>query len=484
MRKITQTLMLILTLALAPCSWSATWTSNGTVSNIQSIHDNASTHDGDTITMPPTTQTWTSGVAFTKGITLQGVDSASTRIIRGVGYTGALVAISGFASDVPVRVTGIRFDQALGQAIDSQAISVQGPYGGSWGINHLRIDHCYFYGGFRTILLRYRINGVADHNVFQDCAYITEYYGDDDFAWTRVGTPTFGTSDSFFFEDNQVIMDSAMSAFDTLSDENTGGRLVWRYNNFDTTAFAGVMGSLIGEHGNQAYWAGTADWLRGGISCEFYNNTVLFPTSFRLLWFRGGRNIVANNTFTGTLGSGAFVAFDEEEAWGGSGISPTRVGPWPSEDQVNNTFIFGNTLNGGAVSPSNIYCWNAGSAPMIHLNRDYWLTAPSVSTQTTYTQPGAPSLGGYPMPYNPPVTSWTPYTYPHPLVGISSPTPTPTATATATSTPTSTPTPTATPDCFAHCRHPRPECRDWCRHHRNPFLHGLNMQMVFLSIAP
>ena len=54
------------------------------------------------------------------------------------------------------------------------------------------------------------------------------------------------------------------------------GKYVWRYNTFDVTAYQGVFGSLIGEHGNQAYWQGHDDWQRGGIMCEFYNNTVRF----------------------------------------------------------------------------------------------------------------------------------------------------------------------------------------------------------------
>ena len=180
---------------------------------------------------------------------------------------------------------------------------MQGPYGGTWGLTQLRIDHCYFYGGMRTLLFRYRVNGVVDHNTFHNCAYVTEYYGDYDEAWARAGTPQFGTSNSIFFEDNSIIADTGITYFDVLSDQNGGGKLVWRYNTFDVTAYDGIYGSLIGEHGNQAYWQGHDDWQRGGIMCEFYNNTVRFGYAFRIIWFRGGRNIVANNTFIGTITS-------------------------------------------------------------------------------------------------------------------------------------------------------------------------------------
>ncbi len=206
---------LLLTLILSgfstPAALATTWPSDGTTASVQSIHDNQA-QNGDTITLPAGTFTWANGVTIRKGITLRGVAGA-TQINRAPAYRNALITITGLPTNLPVRVTGIRFNQALGQDIDRQAISINGPYGGSWGLTRVRVDHCYFYGGCRTLLIRYRVNGVADHNTFQNCAYITEYYGDDSFAWNRVGTPQFGTSDSFFFEDNSVIMDAAIFVF-------------------------------------------------------------------------------------------------------------------------------------------------------------------------------------------------------------------------------------------------------------------------------
>ena len=137
------------------------------------------------------------------------------------------------------------------------------------------------------MLIRYRVNGVADPQHVSQLRIHHRILRRRRFRVEPRGTPQFGTSDSFFSEDNTILADAAISYFDTLSDQNTGGRLVWRYNTFDTTAFTGVMGSLIGEHGNQAYWQGSNDWLRGGISCEFYNNTIRFPTAyFGIIWFR------------------------------------------------------------------------------------------------------------------------------------------------------------------------------------------------------
>ena len=434
----THLLGLFLGVCFAPLCGATVYYSDGSAANVQALHGLA--QNGDTITLPSGTFAWTTGVTISKGITLQGVAGA-TQINRVIGYSNSLITIAGMPADLPVRVTGIGFNSPVGQNGDLQSIKVEGPYGGAWGLTQVRLDHCYFYGGERTVLIRYRVNGVADHNTFKDCAYITEYFGDDDYAWARAGTPSFGTSDAFFFEDNTIIADNTITYFDTLSDQNTGGKIVWRHNTFDVAAFTGVFGSLIGEHGNQAYWQGSNDWLRGGIMCEFYDNTVSFGNAFRIIWFRGGRNIVANNAFYGNL-NGALVAFDEEE---GINVLPLRF-LWPSEDQVNNTFIWNNTVNGSPQDPSTIYCWQSGSYPYLQLGRDYWLEPPSADTVTNYPHPGSPSRPDYPVAYNPAVTSWTPYTYPHPLTGSSpNPTPTPSASPTPTPTPTVTPRPTATP---------------------------------------
>ena len=53
--------------------------SNGSVANVQALH--AAAHDGDTITLPAGTFSWTSRLNITKGITLQGattIDGAGT----------------------------------------------------------------------------------------------------------------------------------------------------------------------------------------------------------------------------------------------------------------------------------------------------------------------------------------------------------------------------------------------------------------------
>src|SRR6267154_3194076 len=80
--------------------------SDGSAASVQGLHNAAL--NGDTITLPSGTFAWTTGVTISKGITLQGAGSGVTTIARGTGWTGRMVTIQGLASDLPVRVTGIR----------------------------------------------------------------------------------------------------------------------------------------------------------------------------------------------------------------------------------------------------------------------------------------------------------------------------------------------------------------------------------------
>jgi hypothetical protein len=432
---------LFLGACFAPLCGATVYYSDGSAANVQSLHVIA--QDGDTITLPSGTFAWPTGVTISKGITLQGAGYDLTTLARGVGFTGHMINIQGLASDLPVRVTGIRFNSIVGQLGDLTSVFVQGTHCASWGNYKIRIDNCYFYGGQRDIFFRHRAYGVVDHCVFNNTAEPFEVYGEDDCAW--LSQMQFGTAEAVFIEDNLFTSDGNLTYFDTLADTFVGGRFTIRHNTFDLRqAPAWSFGSLITAHGNQRYWQGTNNWNRSGIMCEFYDNTVRMSQVYRVLWFRGGRNLVANNTFTTVAGGvGALVAFSEEEP-SSTAFSPLRTSGWPAEDQINNTFVWGNTVNGFSQDPLTIHCWDTASQPYVQLGRDYRLEPPSENTVTNYPQPGPPSLPDYPAPYNPAVTAWTPYIYPHPLTG-SSPGPTPTPSASPTPTPASTVTPTPTP---------------------------------------
>jgi hypothetical protein len=195
---------------------------------------------------------------------------------------------------------------------------------------------------------------------------------------------------------------------------------VWRHNTFDYTGFtkSGQSDGPIGTHSNQGYWTGVNQNYLGMLQCEIYNNTFKMPAGmYRMAYLRGGRLIFANNIITTADGSmPLLVAMTEEEDWRTDVFNPLRTA-WPGEQQVNNSFFYGNTYNGFPQSASNFGLWNSYDGAFIRQNRDYWLTSPSPTTVTNYPKPSStPSSPNYPYSFGAAVTSYTPLVYPHLLI--------------------------------------------------------------------
>ena len=88
---------------------AATYSSNGSASDVQSKINSAST--GDTVTIPAGTFTWSTTVTVpsTKGITLQGAGETQTTIIRGVSGPLQTLQVSCGSTTRGVRITGIKW---------------------------------------------------------------------------------------------------------------------------------------------------------------------------------------------------------------------------------------------------------------------------------------------------------------------------------------------------------------------------------------
>ena len=128
---------------------------------------------------------------------------------------------------------------------------------------------------------------------------------------------------------------------------------------------------------------------------------------------RGGSLIIYNNTFTTLVGSPTTIALTEEESWQTEFFNPLRT-TWPAEDQINNTFIWNNTLNGATITDVNLNF--PSDTTFIKKDRDYFMHAPQATGgKSTYpTRAGASDMtfsSSGANAYYP----YTPYTYPHPL---------------------------------------------------------------------
>ena len=111
---------------------------------------------------------------------------------------------------------------------------------------------------------------------------------------------------------------------------------------------------------------------------EWYGNnlhaTGAPDTIARMLTLRGGTAVIYNNTIDN---ASAKINFYEEEQYLTSNWSVSRTG-WPAEDQVHNTFVWGNTFGGGAQEDSDVATLG-GSTDYIRQNYEYFTHAPATT---------------------------------------------------------------------------------------------------------
>jgi hypothetical protein len=199
-----------------------------------------------------------------------------------------------------------------------------------------------------------------------------------------------------------------------------GARTVIRYNTFDGENYNYDF-CPFDSHGNQNLYDGVADF-RGQPLLEVYENTFKYDKTYRVCYIRGGSVLFYNNAFTYLTSSSGEIVVTEEEAWQTNWFDPVDT-VWPAEDQIMNSFFWGNTRNGSPITSVTIS--GAGSSTFIQEDRDYFMHAPQSSGGYEYydDRPGAAGNGtdgtlnfsgsGANVYY-----PYTPYTYPHPLQGF------------------------------------------------------------------
>ncbi|PYK17235.1 MAG: hypothetical protein DME64_00975, partial [Verrucomicrobia bacterium] len=223
---------------------AAVYHSNGTAANIQQIHDTQAV-DGDTITLPAGTFSWTSSPGITKGITLQGATT-----VTGAGGPNPTVNDATIVKDdvsrnstiLSVTISGNRVFRLTGITFAPGASQVNGSTDGAFHFSspdltaRVRIDHCHFASLHQAKLIRNsKVYGVADHNAievtgnsfpFNNEGAIAGSGENGNAAWADY--PWFGTGKFFFIEDNTLVRQNTMA--NSLVDSFYGGRWVARHN--------------------------------------------------------------------------------------------------------------------------------------------------------------------------------------------------------------------------------------------------------------
>lgn len=368
--------------------------------------------EDDILVIPPGTATWSSALTVNKGITIQGAGSASTVITA----TGGIFSLAP-GSNKAIRVT------ALGFVGGNRQINIVGSLTNSYVLDNIRIDHCASTGGVDNIYASGWIEGLIDNNTFFNGSRVIMVVGDNHYAWGR--TIAGGTSHALFIEDNTFTQTNAGgSSLNENIYHQEGGRTVTRHNHFDASGYTSYNACLFDSHGTQGYQP-LPSGIRGQPIIEVYDNIFDYHHTYRVMFIRGGSNLIYNNEFN-YVTSSVEIAVTEEEGWQTAFFSPLRTA-WPAQDQIVNSFFWGNTRNGSAIT--DIYKVHGEDSEFIQENRDYFMHAPQSSGGYEYYT-GAKQGGSttYPTSDDTGSTAFSPtganayypytaYTYPHPLQG-------------------------------------------------------------------
>jgi len=377
--------------------------------------------DGDTVSLTCSgSVTWSSTVTIpnTKGIKLIGPGtntpkgSASFPLIV-VSTANPAISINSENGRIFSRVSGFKFQRStLGPFI-----TIRGRGLGIDGLGAYRIDNNYFdhTNGDQMILhdgSNGELTGLIDNNTFLDTGvnqgvYVimvretfkgtsSTCYGWD--AWQR--TFAYGSNHFLFVEDNLFSRPTTEGRHDVSSD-GSGGKYVVRYNVFNRSFTSSYQLDYIDAHGDGTPGLGTG--ARGG---EFYSNTFQGSTGAvgRNFSIRGGQFLIYDNTFT----AGTPIAFTEYRASINDctqmqspsicnvGVpqcaTSSNFASWhPLPGQIRQTYLWNNKLSGTAVSP--VVASESYVPTYVQNNRDY------------FDSPSKPAA----------LSSYIPYTYPHPL---------------------------------------------------------------------
>jgi hypothetical protein len=359
-------LILILSGFCAPRGGAAVYSSDGSVASVQALQNAA--HDGDTITLPAGTFSWTSNPSITKAITLQGATT-----VTGAGGPNPTVNDVTIVKDdvsgstiLEVTISGNRVFRLTGITFAPGATQVNGSTDGAFHFSspdltaRVRIDHCHFASLYQAKLIRNsKVYGVADHNAievtgnsfpFNNEGAIAGSGENGNAAWADY--PCFGTDKFFFIEDNTLVRRNNTLA-NSLVDSFYGGRWVARHNYMENMIPSG--------HGTES---GAA---RGQRANEFYDNTIKMTVAWSGGGQRSGTSLWHDNTFLGRDSSNGSACnlpnFRETPARGiqapGTFTVADGTCPWDQNDtEGNGTYVEGHPpflfASGSATSGTTI----------------------------------------------------------------------------------------------------------------------------------
>lgn len=318
---------------------------------------------GDIILIPEGVASWSVGIEITKGLTILGAGAGKTVIRKSTsGYTLILDASHGDS----MRLSGITLD---GMNV-SRGISLEG------NPKNFRLDNCIIKNTASPAVQVFGYAyGVIDHNEFREnSTYDIVVYGDNDEGWNR--PIIIGTNEAVYIEDNLFFHDQVSDPRHSIA-SNHGSRYVFRHNTI-TDVNPSNNTVPIDAHGN--FYFG-----RGSVLVEIYENDIQSTHSYNGIGIRGGTGVIFNNRLLGDFT--VPITLEEDQSFH---VGETECGyvccDYPCIDQVNNFYIWNNTVNNTTIQP--VVLDIGLQREHILKDRDFFLV---------------------------PKPGYVPYTYPHPL---------------------------------------------------------------------
>jgi len=367
----------------------ATTVSANSVSQSDVVAAIGSAVDGDIVTVPAGTATWTRTLPVTKAITLQGAGVGQTIIKDNASGTQFLYVT--LVAGKLTRLTGIEFQnggRTPSAAAPGGALRIDGS---NTNGSQFRMDHCKWVD-INGFLVTNTVVGVIDHNdvivggpVYEwiypyGSAWDGKTYGDGSWA----APANFGSSQFLFIEDNNATC-TRTTIECSLTDGFNGARFVVRHNQLNNWN--------VGDHGTESPGRG-----RSSRAKEVYNNNFDCKNANKYpIGTRGGVVLFHDNTVVRCGGASAqnsldsYRMFEDFFPWGGA----DGRNPWDKNNPGNAFATFtaaAVTLPRTVTASGNPWSANQWTGYTLHrtagANKDYAYITSNTSNSITYKSGG------------------------------------------------------------------------------------------------
>jgi hypothetical protein len=350
-----------------------------------------SARDGDTVIIPAGTCIVHESIIINKNISIIGEGIDKTKF-RTDGKSDVFIMTVDNSS--AIRISGMSFIGAGGG--EKAFIHLRG------NNDNIRIDHCRFTeGGAESLFIWGVLFGVIDHCEFYNDATISIHqyalnaniHGDmGTYMWGDGVSPApdvyrqLGNLYALYIEDCNFTTTSKTRGGCAIA-TCYGSKYVFRRNILKSDNNY----TMIDCHGPGRY----NQWLtgtRGSYSVEIYDNTIQATATGYGCYCRGGRGVVCDNTFTGSFNIP--ICLMDYSSYNYNDLSDKTSSAlcttYPTPDQINNFYIWTNTINGAPISDGSpaeyVPAWGL-LKDHIQSGRDFFQTSMPGYSKHSYPHP-------------------------------------------------------------------------------------------------